>query len=92
MERTGPGILAALHQHAPREAAQFESELREALAGAAADLDVARVDEVMARWHTRACILANSLSDQEQTLLRRARAGDFSGLRARDANGGWTTL
>jgi hypothetical protein len=50
------------------------------------------VDEVMTRWHTRACILANPLSEQQQTLLRRARAGDFSGLRARDANGGWTTL
>ncbi len=92
MQRSGPGILAVLTQHAPREAAQFESELRDALARAAADLDVARVDEVMTRLHTRACILANPLSEQEQTLLRRARAGDFSGLRARDANGGWTTL
>jgi hypothetical protein len=92
VQRSGPGILAVLTQHAPREAAQFGSELRDALARAAADLDVARVDEVMARWHTRACILANPLSEQEQTLLRRARAGDFSGLRARDANGGWTTL
>ncbi|MGZ4543378.1 MAG: DUF6247 family protein [Mycobacteriaceae bacterium] len=85
-------MLAALHHHAPQEAAQFESELREALARAGTDLDVARVDEVMARWQTRACILANALTDQEQTLLRRARAGDFSGLRARDENGGWTTL
>jgi len=41
---------------------------------------------------TRACILANPLTNQEQTLLRRARAGDFSGLRAPDENGGWTTL
>jgi len=81
-----------LSQYAPREAAQFESELRGALARAGTDLDVARVDEVMTRWHTRACILANPLSDQEQTLLRRARAGDFSGLRVRDPNGGWTTL
>jgi hypothetical protein len=92
MQRTGPGILAVLTQHAPREAAQFESELRNALARAAADLDVTRVDEVMTRWHTRACILANPLTEQEQTLLRRARAADFTGLRARDENGGWTTL
>jgi Family of unknown function (DUF6247) len=92
VERTGPGILAALHQHAPQEAAQFKAELRDALARAGRDLDVARVDEVMARWHTRACILVNPLTEQEQTLLRRARAGDFSGLRARDENGGWTTL
>jgi hypothetical protein len=92
VQRTGPGILAALTQHAPLEAAQFESELRDALARAGTDLDVARVDEVITRWHARACILANPLTDQEQALLRRARAGDFSGLRVRDGNGGWTTL
>jgi hypothetical protein len=92
VERTGPGILAALHQHAPGEVAQFEAELRDALARAGADLDVARVDAVMTRWHTRACILANPLTDQEQALLRRARTGDFTGLRARDETGGWTTL
>ena len=92
MERTGPAILAALRRYAPREAARFESELREALDRAGTDLDVAGVDEVMARWHTRACILANPLTEQEQALLRRAQAGDFTGLRARDENGGWTTL
>lgn len=92
VERTGPAILAALQRCAPHEAARFESELREALDRAGTDLDVTRVDEVMARWHTRACILANPLTDQEQALLRRARAGDVTGLRARDENGGWTTL
>jgi hypothetical protein len=92
VQRTGPGIPAALTQHAPLEAAQFESELRNALARAGTDLDLARVDEVITRWHTRACILANPLTDQEQALLRRARAGEFTRLRARDGNGGWTTL
>ena len=93
VERTGPGILAALHKHAaPQEGAQFEAELRDALARAGTDLDVARVDEVITRWHTRACILANPLTGEEQTLLRRARTGDFTGLRVRDENGGWTTL
>jgi Family of unknown function (DUF6247) len=92
VQRTGPGILAALTQHARLEGAQFESELRDALARAGTDLDLARVDEVITRWHTRACILANPLTDQEQALLRRARAGEFTGLRARDGNGGWTTL
>ncbi len=92
VERTGPAILTALLRYAPREAARFESELREALSRAGTDLDVTRVDEVMARWHTRACVLANPLTDQEQTWLRRAQAGDFTGLRARDENGGWTTL
>jgi hypothetical protein len=90
--RTGPGILAALTRHAPLAAAQFESELRDALARAGTDLDLARVDEVIRRWHTRACILAHPLTDQEQALLRRARAGDFTGLRAHDGNGGRTTL
>jgi hypothetical protein len=92
VERTGPAILAALRRYAPREAARFESELREALNRAGTDLDVTGVDEVMARWHTRACILANPLTDREQALLRRARAGEFTGLRARDENGGWATL
>jgi uncharacterized protein DUF6247 len=92
VERTGPAILAALQRYAPHEAARFGSELREALDRAGTDLDLTRVDEVMVRWHIRACILANPLSDQEQASLRRARAGDFTGLRARDENGGWTTL
>jgi len=92
VDRSGPAILAALQRHAPHEAARFESELREALDRAGADLDVTRVDEVMARWHTRACILANPLTEQEQALLMRARAGNFTGLRARDENGGWITL
>ena len=91
VERTGPGILAALQRHAPQEATSFESELREALARAGTDLDVARVDHVMSRWHTRACVLVNVLTDEEQALLRRARAGDFTGLRVRDENGGWIT-
>jgi len=92
VERTRPAILAALQRQAPHEAAWFESELRGALDRAGTDLDVTPVDEVMARWHTRACILANPLTEQEQALLARARAGDFAGLRARDENGGWTTL
>src|SRR3954452_7751393 len=92
VERTGPAILAILQRYAPHEAARFESELRETLDRAGTDLDVTRVDEAMARWHTRACILANPLTHPEQALLTRARAGDVTGLRARDENGGWTTL
>ena len=92
VERTGPAILAALQRYAPHEATRFESELREALDRAGTDLDVTRVDEVMARWHTRACILANPLTEQEQALLARARTGDFAGLRARDEKGSCTTL
>jgi len=92
VERTGPAILAALQRHAPHEAVLFESELRQALDRAGTDLDVTRVNELMASWHVRACILANPLTEQELALLARARAGEFTGLRARDANGGGTTL
>ena len=92
VERTGPGIVAVLQKHAPQEGAQFETELRDALVRDGTDLDVARVDEVIGRWHTRACILANPLTSEEQALLRRAQVGDFTGLRARDEHGGWTTL
>jgi|SRR4051794_37105936 len=92
VERTGPAILATLQRYAPHEAARFESELREALDRAGTDLDVTRVDEAMTCWHTRACILANPLTEQEQALLTRARVGDFTGLRARDENGSWTML
>jgi Family of unknown function (DUF6247) len=92
VERTGPGILAALARHVPKEAAQFEIELREALNHAATDLDLTRANEVMTRWHARACILANPLSSQEQARLSRARSGELTGLRARDENGSWTTL
>lgn len=92
VDRTGPAILAALHRHAPQEAAGFETELRDALVRAGTDLDLTGVDEVMTRWHARACVLANPLSDQEQALLERARAGNFTGLRERAENGSWTTL
>ena len=52
VDRTGPAILAALQEYAPQERAHFGTELREALTRAGTDLDVARVDEAMARWHT----------------------------------------
>ena len=41
IERTGPAIRAALVEHAPQDAARFESELRDALSHATADLDLA---------------------------------------------------
>ena len=92
VQRTGPGIRAVLDERAPQERSRFEAELREALARAAEDLDVARVEQVLARWHARASVVANPLSEQEQALVRRARAGDLTGLRARDEHGAWTTL
>ena len=92
VERSGPGISAALDKYAPQERARFEVELRDALARASDDLDVSRVDEVLSRWHRRAAIVANPLTGEEQAALRRARAGDLSGLRVRDEHGGWATV
>ena len=92
VERSGPGIGAALNKHAPHERARFEAELRDALARASDDLDVARVDEVLSRWHSRATVVANPLTGAEQEVVRRARAGDLTGLRTRDEHGGWSTL
>lgn len=92
VERSGPGISTALDKYAPRERPRFEAELRDALARASDDLDVARVDEVLTRWYSRAAIVANPLTSEEQAVVRRARAGDLSGLRARDEHGGWATL
>ncbi|WP_375478157.1 DUF6247 family protein [uncultured Jatrophihabitans sp.] len=90
VERSGPGISAALDKHTPQERPHFEAELRNALARASDDLDVARIDEVLRRWHSRATIVANPLTNEEQAMLRRARAGQPNGLRARDEHGGWT--
>ena len=92
VERSGPGIGAALNKHAPQERPRFEAELREALASAVDDLDVARVQEVLSRWYSRATIVANPLTGDEQEVVRRARAGDLTGLRARDEHGDWATL
>jgi hypothetical protein len=92
VQRSGPAVRAALAEHAPAECPQFEVELRDALARARTDLDLTRVEAVLTRWHARATIVANPLSSAEQTLVQRARAGDFTGLRARGEGGAWTTL
>lgn len=92
IERSGPAVRAALADHAPQDLARFETELRDALARAAEDLDLAGVDAVLTRWHALAVMAANPLSDDERAQLERAKAGDFSGLRARDEHGNWITL
>jgi Family of unknown function (DUF6247) len=92
VERTGPGIRAVLSEHAPAECAQFESELREALSQASDSLDLAGVEEVIARWHAVAVMLVSPLDAAEKAQLRRARAGDMHALRARDDHGTWTTV
>jgi hypothetical protein len=92
VERSGPAIQAALAEHAPDERGRFEAEFRQALTRAAVDLDLASVDAVLTRWHALATMAANPLTSREHEQLLRAKAGDLSGLRARDEHGTWTTL
>lgn len=92
VERSGPGIRAALAEHAPARCAQFETDLRDALTAAAQDLDLTRVEAVLARWYPRAVMAANPLTAQEREQVERVRAGDLSGLRVRNPDGAWSTL
>lgn len=92
IERSGPAILAALAEHAPGDVHRFETELRDALTRAASDLDLAGPQAVLARWHALATMAANPLTADERAQVERAKAGDFTGLSARDEHGNWTTL
>jgi Family of unknown function (DUF6247) len=92
VERSGPGIRAALARHVPADCARFETEIRDALAAAADDVDLSRGDEVLTRWHALATMAANPLSAGEQVQVQRARAGDLTGLRSRDEHGNWASL
>lgn len=91
IERSGPAILRALAEHAPGDEHRFEAEFREALTRTSDDLDLSRPQAVLARWHARAMMAANALTDDELAQVERARAGDFTGLFARDEQGNWTT-
>lgn len=91
--RSGPAVRQALAEHgAGGQAEQFEAEFRAELAHAGHDFDLVPVWAVVDRWHAVAVVAANRLSDAEQAQLSRARAGDFTGLRARDEHGTWVTL
>jgi hypothetical protein len=92
IERSGPAIQAALVAHAPERWAQFEAELRSALAQAAEDLDLSGPQAVLTRWHAVATMAANPLTDDEREQIERAKAGDYTGLRALDENGNWVRL
>ncbi len=72
-------------QAAPEECARFESEIRDALAGAADDLD-------LASWHALATMAANPLTSDKRAQVERAKTGGLTGLRARDEHGNWITL
>lgn len=93
VERSGPAIREALCADAPaEECAQFEEELRSALARAAEDLDLSGPQAVLRHWHALATMAANPPTDDEREQIKRAKAGDFTGLRTRDENGNWVRL
>jgi len=92
IERTGPAIRAALAAHAPEDEARFVAELREALARAEHDLDLAAPQAVLRRWHARALMAANPLSADELVQLQRARTGDLTGFIEHHDDGTTTTL
>lgn len=92
VERSGPAIRAALAELAPDECAAFEAELRHTIVGASETFDLAPAEAVLDRWWGIAVIRANPLSEQEQAQVARARAGDFTGLLARDERGDWVRL
>jgi len=92
VERTGPAIRAALAAYAPDDEARFTTELRDALVRAGEDLDLARPQAVLGRWHARAVMAVNPLTAAEQAQVARAKAGDVTGFSVRHGDGTWTTL
>jgi hypothetical protein len=77
IERTGPAVRAALLVYASaEECAQFEAEMRSALAHAAEDLDLSKPQEVLAHWHALVTLDANPCTDEEHELIARMKAGD----------------
>jgi hypothetical protein len=83
VERSGPAIRAAL-ESSPAERERFECDFQTALTVAAESFDLAPVDAVLDRWRGIAAIRANPLTEAEQEMVARARAGDDSGWLARD--------
>jgi len=92
IERSGLAIRAALAEVSSPECAEFEAEFAQALARAGAEFDLAPVEKVLDRWWGIAVIRANPLSEEEQAQVARAKAGDFTGLLARDERGNWVRL
>ena len=76
----------------PRTRPRFVAELRDALARAEQDLDLAGPQTVLRRWHARALMAANPLSADELAQLQRAKAGDLTGFVEHHDDGTTTTL
>ncbi len=92
IERSGPAIRAALAEVSPEECTEFEAEFAQALGRAGAEFNLAPAEKVLDRWWGIAVIRANPLSEKEQAQVARAKAGDFTGLLARDEDGNWVRL
>ena len=93
IQRSGPAVRAALLAYASAEdCAQFEAELRSALAQAAKDLELSGPQEVLAHWHALVTMAANPFTDEERELITRMEAGDYSGLHTQDERGNWFRL
>ncbi len=91
IEHSEPAIRATLTELAPAECKEFEAELRQALAHAAADFDLGHVDAVLDRWWGIAAMCANPLTEQEREPVVQARAGVDTGWYVRE-NGSWIQL
>ena len=93
IERTGPAVRAALFKYSSaEECAQFEAELRSALARAAEDLDLSGPLEVLAHWHALPTAHPNPFTDQEREQIGRLEAGDYTGFHTRDEHGNCVRL
>jgi hypothetical protein len=90
--RSGPEIRAALEAHAPSELATFEREFHAALAEAAASFDTSTVDQVLERWWRIAATRSIQLSEDEEDQVRRARAGDYTGLWEQTSDGSFRRI
>lgn len=90
--RSGPEIRAALAEHAPSDVQAFELEFHQALAEAAATFDISVVDQVLTRWWRTATIRSIRLTEAEQDQVRRAKAGDFTGLLEQTSDGSFRRL
>ncbi len=79
VERSAPAILQVLRDVAPAEAAQFESDFRDALQQAAGAFDLAPVNRVVNRWWSIAYLRLNPPTAEERDAANRLRAGEDVG-------------
>jgi hypothetical protein len=78
IERSAPAIRAVLSEVSPQEAS--------------AEFDLAPAEAVLDRWWGIAVIRVNPLSEREAAQVAAAKAGELTGLRARDEQGNWVQL